>query len=215
MVIRWFLGWVGACLLLLWRATCQFKITNDPRELLRVQRKPYIYALLHAHQIAGIIISDEKNLSAMLSRSRDGDLLIKALKVRGITAVRGSSARNGQDKGGQLALAQLQKHLEKGSPCLIAVDGPKGPRNYVHAGVINLAQKSNCAILPTAVVASRYWILKKTWDLMEIPKPFSTIQMLFGEPFMCSGNFEKDRTELTKILGHLEESLGRPIIDPT
>jgi lysophospholipid acyltransferase (LPLAT)-like uncharacterized protein len=182
---RWLLifgAWFAGMLLWLWGRTCRTRYIDDPRPRYRREARPYIYALLHAHQLGAIIINDERHLAAMVSRSGDGDWLIPALRLRGVRAVRGSSRKAGINKGGQVALGNLVALVKSGIPALIAVDGPRGPRNTVHRGIAQLALRTQATILPLVVLPSRRWILHRAWDRFQIPKPFSRVSAAFAEP---------------------------------
>jgi lysophospholipid acyltransferase (LPLAT)-like uncharacterized protein len=179
------IGSCAALVLLLMRATCRYRVLGDARPALRAQGIPYIYALLHAHQIAAVFVNDEARgrLAAMVSRSADGELLVPSLSARGVLAARGSSRRRGVDKGGLTALAILRELLKQRIAVLFAVDGPRGPRNRVHRGVAVLPQQvEGAVVLPTMVLPDRRWILSRTWDRMQIPKPFSTVSLIFAPP---------------------------------
>jgi lysophospholipid acyltransferase (LPLAT)-like uncharacterized protein len=203
--MRWFrslLGWVAALLLLACRLTCRYKVLHDPRPTLRAMGRTYIYALLHAHQVAAVFVNDDRRMAAMVSRSRDGALLVPSLIVRRVTAVRGSSRSKGCDKGGRKALQGLADHLRRGTPALLAVDGPKGPRNHVHRGVVDLALETDASVLPVVVLPSRRWALARTWDRFQIPKPFCTIRLIFGPP-VHPASFENADAMLARVSGIL------------
>jgi lysophospholipid acyltransferase (LPLAT)-like uncharacterized protein len=117
----------------------------------------------------------------MVSRSRDGDSVALGFKLIGIKTVRGSSSVGGRDKGGRLALTNLIEHVTNGSPAYLAVDGPRGPRNRVHKGIAVLSQETGAAVLNVVAVPSRRWIVKRSWDRLQIPKPFSTINVFVAE----------------------------------
>ncbi len=195
-----------ALLTLLWRRTCRYEIVCDPRPALRAQKKPYAYALLHAHQIAAVFASDEPTLAAMVSRSADGDLIVPLLKLRHMRAVRGSTRKGDRDKGGAEALAMLTKLAFERVPVLFAVDGPRGPRNHVHRGIARLAQETGAAILPTLALPSRRWFLRRTWDRMQIPAPFCRIRLIFGAPLtpQPGGDPEDLRQKVARALDALE-----------
>jgi lysophospholipid acyltransferase (LPLAT)-like uncharacterized protein len=176
------IGWLLAGLVLLWRLTCRYAVVNDPRPALRQAGKPYAYALLHAHQVAAVLLNDEPRMAAMVSRSADGDLLVPSLRVRRVQPVRGSSRRDDRDKGGRAALAELIGRTQAGIPALLAVDGPRGPRNMVHRGVVHLALAASAVVLPVVVLPSQRWILRRTWDRLQVPRPFSHIRLIFGAP---------------------------------
>jgi lysophospholipid acyltransferase (LPLAT)-like uncharacterized protein len=104
-----------------------------------------------------VFVNDDRRMAAMVSRSRDGALLVPSLIVRRVTAVRGSSRSKGCDKGGRKALQGMVDHLRRDTPALLAVDGPKGPRNHVHRGVVDLAVEADAPVLPVVVLPSRRW----------------------------------------------------------
>lgn len=175
-------AWLAALLLIVWRRTCRYRVENDPRPILRARGRGYAYALLHAHQLAAVFVNDEPQLAAMVSRSGDGDLLVPALRLRRVRAVRGSTHKGATDKGGRAALAILADLVRHRIPVLLAVDGPRGPRGHVHRGVADLARDTGAPILPTLVLPSRRWFLGRTWDRFQIPQPFTLVRLIFGEP---------------------------------
>jgi lysophospholipid acyltransferase (LPLAT)-like uncharacterized protein len=175
-------SWALALVILAWRSTCRYRVENDPRPALRARGQPYVLAVLHAHQVAGALVNDERPLFAMLSRSTDGDLAVTGLRLRRVHAVRGSTRKGSRDKGGREALAQLIELVKQRKPGLLAVDGPRGPRNHVHRGIADLALGSGAVILPAIVLARPRFILKRTWDRLQAPLPFALVRLIFGEP---------------------------------
>lgn len=176
-------AWLGGVLLWLWYLSARRTVEgNDPRPALRARGQGYAYALLHAHQLAAVCFNDERRMAAMVSRSTDGELLVPSLRLRRVTPVRGSSRRGRVDKGGRTALQGLTDKARAGWPVLVAVDGPRGPRNWVHKGVVYIAREAHCPILPVVAIPSRRWILTRTWDRFQIPQPFAHIRLCFGPP---------------------------------
>ena len=176
-------AWLTALAIVLLRASCRIRRYGDPRDELRSQSRRYLYSVLHAHQVAAII-DGEPGTGAMVSRSGDGGIIVPSLRARGIVPIRGSSSRDGADKGGLAAFQALVTHVEQGAPAFLAVDGPRGPRNRVHRGIALLSQKTGAAVINIVPVPTRRWILTGTWDRLQIPKPFSTIHVYFGEPIL-------------------------------
>lgn len=205
-LVKQFFGWLFALVLLVWRLFCRLVVINDPRPALRLAGRPYIYALLHAHQVAAVVINDDRLMSAMVSRSDDGELLVPSLRVRRVIPVRGSTSSRGKDKGGSKALQGMADLLKRGVPGLLAVDGPLGPRNIVHRGVAELACDTGAAVVPVVVLPSRRFILRGTWDRFQVPKPFSTIRLIFADPIDPSAfaDTESLRLEIKRALTMLE-----------
>jgi lysophospholipid acyltransferase (LPLAT)-like uncharacterized protein len=119
----------------------------------------------------------------MVSASKDGEWLVSLCRARRILPVRGSTGRYGVDKGGRAALARLADGVNAGLPALLAVDGPRGPRNGVHRGVVDLARETDACIVVAGVFAAPSgFVLENTWDRTQLPRPFSTLTARFRRP---------------------------------
>ncbi len=198
-------GWFIALAVIILRATCRIRLHEDPRPDLRKIAHPYVYSVLHSHQIAAVI-DGERGTGAMVSRSEDGELLLPSLGICGIVPIRGSNRRKSGDKGGLAAIEALIEHVAGGAPGYLAVDGPRGPRNRVHKGIAVLSQRTGAAVVNMVAVPSRRWIFSRAWDRFQIPKPFTTIHGYFGEPiFPCEGEtVEQYRKRIEIALNELE-----------
>lgn len=187
---------LAGLVLLCWRATLRFRVVDDPRPALRAAGRRYVYAILHAQQLGFILLSDDVPILAMVSASRDGDWLEGPCRARSIIPIRGSSRTDGEDKGGSAALAAMVAGMRGGAmPALLAVDGPRGPRNSVHWGVVDLAHATDaCIVVAGVFLPARRTVLTRSWDRTQLPKPFSTLTGRFGAP-IDSRDFP-DRTQL-------------------
>lgn len=201
-ITTFFVSWGVAAVVLLLRWTCRVRVHNDPRPKLRSDGVRYIFSVLHAHQVAAIVDA-ERGTGAMVSRSLDGQIIVPALRVRGVIPVRGSGGKGrGTGRGGREALDALIAHVKSGRPAYLAVDGPRGPRGHVHKGVAVMARTCEAAVLLMVAVPSRRWILKRSWDRLQIPKPFSTIEGYFAEPI-----FPADDETAEQLRQRIEASL--------
>lgn len=203
--MKWLASWAAALAISLLRWTCRIRVYDDPREQLRAAGRPYVYAILHAHQ-AAITVGAEPGTGAMVSRSADGQIIVPALKIRGCVPIRGSGRHKGSDKGGRVALAALMEHVRSGRPAVLAVDGPRGPRNHAHKGIATLSQETGAVVLPVVTIPTRRWILRNSWDRLQIPKPFSTIHAYFAEPVepVADEGIESFRKRIEASLNALE-----------
>jgi hypothetical protein len=116
------------------------------------------------------------NVYLMASRSRDGEIIARLVEWIGGKTVRGSSSR-----GGGQALLEMVNSLGPHDYAAIAVDGPRGPRHEAKEGILLLAKRTGLPVVPMAGGAARKWIAR-SWDRLEIPRPFSRTTMLFGQP---------------------------------
>ncbi|MEL7109409.1 MAG: lysophospholipid acyltransferase family protein [Pseudomonadota bacterium] len=152
----------------------------------------------------------QKTRSAMLiSLSKDGEPVAKAIKHLGLEAVRGSSThkRKKRDKGGMKALAEALRILKNGGGICITPDGPRGPAEKAQNGPIIMAQRAGAPILPYAIVSAPRHRLS-TWDGFRIPYPFSRGALVFGEAVIPTA--ESDRETLRqKLEDNLNMAMAR------
>jgi lysophospholipid acyltransferase (LPLAT)-like uncharacterized protein len=135
--------------------------------------------------------------SVMISKSRDGDLAADVFSRMSFRPVRGSSSRDGK-----AALTVLLEDLKVHPFAVHVLDGPRGPRGVVKAGLIVLAQKSGVPVVPVYASVSRAWVLR-SWDRCLVPKPFSRVVIRFDRPMLVGpskdeGTFEEIRRRLEK-----------------
>ena len=81
--------------------------------------------------------------SAMISQSRDGDIIAGVASLLNFRPIRGSSSR-----GGKGALADIIADLAENQVAVHALDGPRGPRGVVKPGLIVMAQSTGVPIVP-------------------------------------------------------------------
>ena len=189
------------------RATCSVVVHDDPRDDLRASAARYVYSILHAQQVSAAI-NRESNTAAMVSQSGDGQLLVAGFRLLGIKAIRGSSGGGQRDKGGRQALAGLIAHVQDGGRAILAVDGPRGPRNRVRKGIAMLSRETGAGVLNVVVIPSRRWILRGTWDRLQIPLPFCRIDAYFAEPLwpLPDETVEAYRSRIASSLNDLEKT---------
>jgi lysophospholipid acyltransferase (LPLAT)-like uncharacterized protein len=177
------LGVLAAVVMICWRMLLRVRLVDDPRPALKAAGRRYVYAILHAHQLSFILLSDDVPILAMVSASSDGDWLVPLCRVRRIVPVRGSTHDGGFDKGGRAALALLADGVRAGLPALLAVDGPRGPRNSVHWGIVDLARETDaCIVVAGVFLPTSRSVLERTWDRTQLPRPFSTLTGRFRPP---------------------------------
>ncbi|MEN3013890.1 MAG: lysophospholipid acyltransferase family protein [Endomicrobiia bacterium] len=156
--------------------------------------KNKIYAFFHGEQFLLVFAHKYHNIVIMTSLSRDGELQTKILSKFGYEIVRGSYGKKGASSG---TLAIIEK-IKNGKSCAITVDGPHGPAFKVKPGVIFLAQKTSCPVVPVRVFVTPK-IQLKNWDRYIIPLPFiSKSYIVYGDPIYI--NFEDDIREKSKEL---------------
>lgn len=158
------------------RKTLKIKIIKN--EKVKPEEDAYIFAFWHNKLVAPTLCLDYIEKRAVLaSPSKDGELISVPLEKLGFHMIRGSS-----DKNSTSSVISLLKLMKKGYCIGTPVDGPKGPIYEVKPGMIYLAQKGKKYIVPTGAAYKSKWIFKKAWDKFQMPKPFTTMVYIIGEP---------------------------------
>ncbi len=140
----------------------------------RDEGRPLIFACLHRDILMAIMHVRPAKPSLLVSKSPDGDILIKTLGQNNYGFVRGAT---GED--GKRAFVALRRELEQGRSIGLAVDGPKGPYGVINEGVLQLSRLSGAPIVPLLAEAPRSTVLN-TWDRTVVPHLFSGITMHRG-----------------------------------
>ncbi len=160
--------------------TCRKRrIGGENIEKLRKQGKPWIYAAWHDNTAAAVWAERGQGVAMMASASEDGELIARGIAAFGNEPIRGSSSAAGDS-----AVRAMVRALRAGRLAAVTPDGPRGPRYQLHPGSLWIAGLSTCPLVPYHIEASRQWVLKKSWDRHKIPKPFATVYISIGEPFV-------------------------------
>lgn len=165
--------------------------------------EPYVLALWHNKVVATILaLGFIKKRAGLASPSADGELISVPLEKLGYKMIRGSSGRDSV-KG----LVQLIKAVKEGYTIGTPLDGPKGPAFEAKQGMIYVAQKSGKPMVFMGAAYSKKWILSKTWDKCQIPKPFSKVICVISEPMAISKDIpvEEYKEIVEKKLNEINE----------
>lgn len=144
---------------------------------LKNQQQPWIYSTWHNNVSTGAWAIRNQNIGIMISNSKDGEFINRCVEKFGNYGLRGSSS-----KGAMKATKSALKHLKNGSSIAVTPDGPRGPKHKLQDGVLFLAAASGAPIIPFHIECSRQTVFKKSWDKHKIPRLFSTVNIMIGEP---------------------------------
>ena len=204
---RWLIA-VGFRVLQLWVRTLRYEIDDRADVIGKPADQTYIGALWHNRLLIFPFVLrrffSNRHGAALISASRDGDLLADAITRFSFDVVRGSSSRLGAS-----AIFQLTDVLASGRDVVITPDGPRGPAYELGPGIILLAQKSGSAVLPVNMEYSSCWRLK-SWDRFILPRPFAKIRVIIGQPHRVRStntvaDFEAERLRLQDAMMALVE----------
>lgn len=190
--LRRALGALLGAFVRLWLMTLRLTFVADPKlgwagagssggpssSALDQRAAPWVLALWHGQQLPLYRWIRRRTTVVLVSLSDDGELLAGAMPLLGYEVTRGSTSR-----GGARGLRALARRMRAGADGALAVDGPKGPRRVVQTGgAAALARLSKGVVVPMASACSASWVLSRTWDAFEIPKPFAKVAVVLGAP---------------------------------
>lgn len=150
-----------------------------------------IFCFWHSNLLPMAYLLRGTGLTAIASLSKDGKRAGDLVKLWKNNVVFGSSS-----KGGFSALRQCLRILNSQKSVVITPDGPKGPREKAKPGVSQLSIISKAPVITISVLPSRAWYLN-SWDRFMIPKPFTKIDIVVGEPLSSDG---KSIEEFSQII---------------
>jgi hypothetical protein len=160
---------------------------------------PEIYCFWHQCVLPCTVYFRRSYATILISRSFDGELITRILKMFGFGAVRGSSSRGARE--GLLGLARV---IGSGGTAIFTADGPLGPIYRTKMGPIKLAQMTGAPIGCFHLEPEHAWTMR-SWDRFLVPRPFTRIVVSWG-PWtrvpsdLAPEAFEPKRAELNAAI---------------
>lgn len=167
------------------------KVNEKTIEQLRKENKNFVIAFWHGTMLLGWYLHGSKNVVALTSKSKDGDLLAKILNRWKYNVVRGSSS-----KGGDVALGVMVDYARNNRSIAITPDGPRGPVFKFKAGGVITAKKGDIPIVLAGVGFGKKKKLKG-WDKFQVPYFFSKAKIVYSDPIYVDKNSSYEQTSLT------------------
>jgi lysophospholipid acyltransferase (LPLAT)-like uncharacterized protein len=130
----------------------------------------------------------------IISLSKDGEIQNRIFQKLGFKTIRGSTGR-----GGERALVESIRALRNGAAMAITPDGPRGPSGVAQLGVLAMAKKSGCALVPIGISYRPRIILEKAWDKHMIPVPFGKSMMVYGDPYYVPKDATDEQVEEIRL----------------
>ena len=139
---------------------------------------------------------------SIVSLSDDGELQNRVLQSRGFKTIRGSSGSQGAR-----ALLESVRCLTSGHVMAFSADSVRERPRQVEPGVVYLAQRSGCPVLPVGV-ACRPCKHLASWDRHMLPLPFAKAVIAFGAP-LSIGADEDENAAAARIADSINEAERR------
>ena len=189
-----------------WMGTLDYKVdygdpTVDPVH--PAYRGAKIYVFWHENILLPLFLRGHSNISMLLSRHWDANILDRVARMMGFGVVRGSTFH-----GGSAALRELVDRAAEEN-LTITPDGPRGPRRRLAAGCVFLAGTLQIPLVAMGLGYQRPWRLG-TWDRFAVPRPFSRARAVVSRPLaipsgLDRGGIEAHRAGVERLLSHLSD----------
>lgn len=202
-------GILGREILRFWAKSCRVKVLGEEEYLsLKKKKKPIILLIWHGRLFFAPYFFRKRGISALVSPSRDGEIIAQIGSSWGYRIFRGSSSHSIVR-----AWVEMKKELQNGGELVIVPDGPRGPNRALKPGCLKLAQETGALLVPFSFSASRKKFLK-SWDRFLFFYPFSRIVALYGKPIAIARlldeeSLEKERRRVEHLLNELDAEADR------
>ncbi len=162
-----------------------------------------IYVFWHEGILLPLHLRGHSNISMLLSRHWDANILERVARMMGFGTVRGSSFH-----GGSAALRELVSRARSGN-LTITPDGPRGPRRRLAPGCVFLASTLGIPIVAMGLGYDRPWRLN-TWDRFAVPRPWSHARAVVSRaihvpPALDRDGIERHRSGVERLLVRLSD----------
>jgi len=191
---------VGYPLINLLGHTLRWRVEGlDHLEAIRAAGRQPVMAFWHGRILPATFYFRRRGIVVITSENFDGEWIARIIERFGYGTARGSSSR-----GGLKAMLQLVREMQRGRAAGFTLDGPRGPARVAQPGALWLARTTGNPVLPFHLEASRHWSLR-SWDRTQIPKPFSDVALVVGEPMDVPANATEEHMEQAR--GEMEARL--------
>ena len=144
---------------------------------IRAAGEPAIGAFWHRCIFSSVWVWRNRGIVVLNTVNFDGQWTRRVIERLGFGTAQGSSSR-----GAIEGLTAMAKSLEEGKNVAFTIDGPRGPRYIAKPGPIILARRTGHPISVFHIGVKHGHTFQKSWDLFQIPYPFSRIVMFVAPP---------------------------------
>jgi lysophospholipid acyltransferase (LPLAT)-like uncharacterized protein len=129
----------------------------------------------HGKMFAGWYAARKQTPVALVSKSKDGELLATVLRGWGYSLTRGSSSKQGRealDRAIELVQTGVRDRL------VITPDGPRGPYHRFKRGAFLAAKELDVPLYHLTISYHSRILFVRSWDKFELPRPFSKVDIV-------------------------------------
>lgn len=176
------LGWLAAAVVGLIGGSLRWEVRGwENWKSADALGKRLVYTFWHNDIVAATWFWRWRGIVVMSGYNFDAQLTARVIAKHGYEIARGSASR-----GAARALVGMVKAIQRGHDTAFTIDGPRGPRHVAKPGAVMLAKAAGAPILCFHIRAARSWVFSKSWDRLEVPRPFSPACTFIAPPILVS-----------------------------
>ena len=164
-------------------------------------RERFLYCVWHDSMVIPTFGGRHQCTTALISQHTDGSFVAQVLKLKRISAIRGSTNRIKTGALRELMTKANDQHI------VITPDGPRGPDRCMSTGIAYLASRTGRSIIPTAYACSECWRIKGSWSSLIIPKPFARVILVGGAPIHVASGLTTE--QLQKYVDRIQAAMDQ------
>lgn len=162
------------------------------------KKQPFIISFWHGHLLMlPCALQWKIPVHMLISNHRDGKLISKIISYFGIQTITGSTNKKGFE-----AVRQILQAIKQGDVIGITPDGPRGPREEISDGVLQIARLACVDVIPLAYSCTPIKILR-TWDRFRVSRPFCKGVFVAGTPVSPVEDIEQFRAALKESMNKI------------
>jgi hypothetical protein len=204
-VVQWILSRLVVGYIEIVHATMRWRLVNtEGADAAVAGPDGVIGAFWHGRIALSLIcrqVLKQKPTRAMISLSRDGEFIARAMDMMGVPSIRGSAIKakdRAKAKGGATAFRQSLTFIEDGGCVALTPDGPRGPNQVMQDGVVTLARMSGAPVFLFGMAASGAVNLN-SWDKTQLPMPFTRGCVVFDGPLRVPPDADEAQSETIRL----------------
>ncbi len=176
---------------------CTYRIKiigKEHEDQLLNQGKPILFVSWHQGLLYYVYHFRNRNGIVMVSKSKDGELMSRIIKLLGFQSARGSSSRGGKEAMTHMIDVINETQCSGG----LVADAPRGPFGIAKMGIIKIAKETGLPLIPVMFWAKRK-ILLHNWDKTILPLPFTRTVFFYADPIFIRSDITAEQMEKARV----------------
>ena len=162
-------------------STLKYKVINEPPG-------HSLFAVWHSDVFALYYWARRRKICILPTETWRGESIVYVANKYGLKVLRFLDSKTPLERA--KVLADFISLIKQGYEAAMAVDGPPPPviHHQAKPGILYLSRKTGVPVVATAVRIKRKIIFFWRWDRIQIPLPWSEVDIHFGPPYLATAS---------------------------